>query len=157
MRAATALLLVLCAAVTLAAQDADPAAAPIDPTKLGVSLTRIQKGLRLASAAEHSSSTPLHLEFQVQVFGQAPKIDVLKGIDLFNGAVPGSAPSHREVIEFLTPPIFRTPALPISTLAGWAIQQLSKRSARSNCEAEIAEYRAMMMQGMNISAPRCAQ
>ena len=93
----------------------------------------------------------------MQVFGQAPKIDVLKGVDLLNGAVPGSAPSHREVIDFLTPQIFRTPALPISALAGWAVQQLSKRSAKSSCEAEIAEYRAMVMQGMNISAPRCTQ
>ena len=156
MRAAAALVLVWCTAAPLAAQDA-PATAPIDPTKLGVSLARIQKGLRIASAAEQVSTTPLHLEFQVQVFGQAPAINVLHGIDLLNGAVPGTAPSHREVIDFLTPQIFRTPALPISALAGWAIQQLSKRSQRSDCEAEIAQYRAMVMQGMNVSAPRCSQ
>lgn len=157
MRAAAALVWVLCAAAPLAAQDAAPAAVPVDPTKLGVSLARIQKGLRLASAAEQSSATPLHLEFQVQVFGQAPAIDVLKGVDLLNGSVPGTAPSHRDVIDFLTPQIFRTPGLPVSALAGWAIGQLSKRSRRSECEDEIAQYRAMVMRGMNVAAPRCTQ
>ena len=83
---------------------------PIDVTKLGVSLKRIQRGLFIAESREKQGGDAMHLEFNVQVYGQAPKIEVLKGIDLFNGAVPGTAPSHRQVIEFLTPQIYRTPA-----------------------------------------------
>ena len=99
----------------------------------------------------------MRLEFYVQVYGQAPKIEVLKGIDLFNGGVPGTAPSHGQMIEFWTPPIYRTPGLPISALAFWAAQQFWEKSKKSRCEEEIANYRALVMQGVNISAPRCTQ
>ena len=102
------------------AQDAPPAAAPtpdIDVTKLGVSLSRIQKGLFIAEAREKQGGDAMHLEFNVQVYGRSPKIEVLKGVDLFNGPVPGSAPSHGQMIEYWTPQIYRTPGLPISALA----------------------------------------
>ena len=133
-------------------------AATIDATKLGVSISRIQKGLRLQPASTTDSSvTPLRLQFQVQVYGQAPKIDVLRGYDLFNGQVPGTAPSHNQMIEFWTPPMYSAPALPFSTLAFWAAQQLWKKSKKTECEEEIANYRALLMQGVNVSAPRCTQ
>jgi hypothetical protein len=137
-----------------------PAEAPatIDATKLGVSLSRIQKGLRLQpESTTATTGIPLRLQFQVQVYGQAPRIDVLKGVDLFSGQVPGTAPSHNQMIEFWTPAIYRTPALPISTLAFWAAEQLWKKSKKTACEEEIANYRALIMQGVNMSAPRCTQ
>lgn len=136
-----------------------PAEAPatIDATKLGVSLSRIQKGLRLQPESTTTIPGALRLQFQVQVYGQAPRIDVLKGVDLFNGQVPGSAPSHNQMIEFWTPAIYRQPGLPISTLAYWAAEQLWKKSKKTACEEEIANYRAMIMQGVNMSAPRCTQ
>ena len=142
------------------AQDPQPAPAPgpvIDATKLGVDLARIQKGLRVAETKEKSSSDGLRLSFSVQVYGQAPKIDVLQGIDLFNGGVPNSAPSHNQMIEFWTPPIYRTPGLPISALAYWAAQHFWEKSKKSRCEEEIANYRALVIQGVNIAAPRCTQ
>ena len=141
------------------AQDSQPAQGPddVDATKMGVSIERIQKGLRIAESAEQGPATGLRLAFQIQVYGKAPKIDVLKDIDLFNGQVPGSPPTHREVIEFLTPPIYRTPGLPISALMGWAAQAVLNRNKKADCEAELANYRAMLMQGMNVSAPRCTQ
>ena len=143
------------------AQDAPaPAdARAIDASKLGVDLSRIQKGLRLAESKEkkQSSADALRLDFSVQVYGQAPKIDVLSGIDLFNGAVPGTAPTHNQLIEHWTPPIYRTPGLPISALAYWAAQHFWEKSKKSRCEEEIANYRALVMQGVNVSAPRCTQ
>lgn len=141
------------------AQDPPPSQGPddIDPTKLGVSLERIQKGLRIAESTEQRSGSALRLNFQIQVYGRAPKIDVLKDVDLFNGPVPGSAPTHREIVEFLTPQMFRAPALPISALLGWAAQALQSHSRKAQCEAEIANYRALLMQGVNVSAPRCTQ
>ena len=99
----------------------------------------------------------MHLEFNVQVYGQAPKIEVLKDVDLFNGPVPGSAPSHRQMIEHWTPEIYRTPGLPISALAMWAAQHFWEKSKKSRCEEEIANYRALIMQGVSRSAPRCTQ
>jgi len=129
----------------------------IDSTKLGVSLSRIQRGLFIAAERDKSNPDGLRLEFNVQVYGMAPKIEVLKGIDLFNGAVPGTAPSHGQMLEFITPAIYRTPGLPISALAYWAANQIWQKSKKTRCEEEIANYRALVMQGVNVAAPRCSQ
>jgi hypothetical protein len=147
------------------AQDPVPAPAPappvnpdtqIDATKLGVSLSRIQKGLFIAESREKDGDA-MHLQFNVQVYGTSPKIEVLKGVDLFNGQVPGTAPSHNQMIEYWTPQIYRTPTMPVSALAVWAAEQLWQKSKKSRCEEAIADYRALVMQGVNVSAPRCSQ
>jgi hypothetical protein len=142
------------------AQDAQPAPAAahdIDVTKLGVSLSRIQRGLFIAEAREKQGGDAMHLEFNVQVYGKSPKIEVLKGLDLFNGAVPGTAPTHGQMIEYWTPQIYRTPGLPISALAFWAAEKVWQKSKKSQCEEEIAAYREAVMQGVSVSAPRCTQ
>lgn len=163
MRLALVLVLLAGRAHPALAQDPPTSAtadqAAIDATKLGVSLSRIQKGLFIAVEREKAKGDGVvpRLEFNVQVYGMAPKIEVLKGIDLYNGAVPGSAPTHRQMIEFWTPPIYRSPGLPISALGFWAANQIWQKSKKSRCEEEIANYRALIMQGVNISAPRCTQ
>ena len=149
-------------AVPVWAQDAPQPqaqdAARIDATKLGVSLDRIQKGLRTAEAREQRKDDGLRLEFNVQVFGVAPRIDVIPdGEDLVFGPVPGTAPSHSQFLEFVTPQIFRTPTVPISSFAMLAAQWLAEKSKKARCEEEIANYRALIMQGVNVSAPRCTQ
>ena len=156
MRILALMLLMAGVAVPAMGQDAPPAEA-IDATKLGVDLARIQRGLKLAESREKLSADGLRLDFSIQVYGQAPRIEVLRGIDLFNGGVPGTAPSHNQMIEFWTPPIYRTPTLPISALAFWAAQQVWKKSEKSKCEEEIRNYRELVMQGVNVSAPRCTQ
>ena len=159
MRSLALLALIATMAAPALAQDAtQPApAAAIDATKLGVDLARIQRGLRLAETKEKSSVEGLRLDFSIQVYGQAPRIEVLKGIDLFNGGVPGTAPSHNQMIEFWTPPIYRTPTMPISALAYWAASQIWQKSRKSQCEEEIRAYRELIMQGVNVAAPRCSQ
>ena len=47
--------------------------------------------------------------------------------------------------------------MPVSALAFWAANQIWQKSKKSACEEEIANYRAMVMQGMNVAAPRCTQ
>ena len=158
MRTLALLFLMAFTALPAMAQDAQPAQDPaIDATKLGVDLSRIQRGLRLAETKEKSTVEGLRLDFSIQVYGQAPRIEVLKGIDLFNGNVPGTAPSHNQMIEFWTPPIYRTPAMPVSALAYWAAKQIWQKSRKTQCEEEIAAYRELIMQGVNVSAPRCTQ
>jgi len=129
----------------------------IDAGKLGVDLSRIRKGLRVAETREKMTTDGLRLDFSIQVYGQAPKIDVLQGIDLFNGGVPGTAPSHNQMIEFWTPAIYRSPTMPVSALAFWAASQIWQKSKKSKCEEEIRNYRELIMQGVNIAAPRCTQ
>ena len=132
----------------------DPA---IDASKMGVSLSAIRKGLRTAEDRDKAGQDGMRLQFQVQVYGEAPKIQVLQGVDLFNGAVPGSSPTHNQMIEFMTPVIYRTPGLPVSALAYWAAEQIWKKSKKAQCEEEIANYRSLIMQGVNVSAPTCSK
>lgn len=157
----TALLLSLSAPVWAQGQQAPPPAAetPVDPNLFGVSLERIQKGLFLTESREkdQQAGTAFRLEYQVQVYGMAPKIEVLQGVDLFNGPVPGSAPSHRQFIEHVTPQIYRTPGLPLSAGLFWLANQFWESSKKSRCEEEIANYRALLMEGVNVAAPRCTQ
>ena len=164
MRSLVLLVLLAGASAPAQAQGTQPPVQPestdtiyIDPTKLGVSLERIQKGLRIAEARDQSSQDGLRLEYNVQVFGAAPRIDVLSGFDLFNGIVPDSAPTHREFIEQVTPQIYRTPTMPVSAFAAYAAKWIYEKSKRARCEQEIASYRELIMQGVNVSAPRCTQ
>ena len=138
-----------------AAPAADPTA--IDATKLGVSLARIEKGLKTAAAKEKDPREGLRFEFSIEVFGTSPRVEIFKDVDLFNGPVPGSAPSHQEFIQFVTPQIYRTPTMPVSAFAAWLAQWAWQQNKKSRCEEEIANYRALLMQGVNVSAPRCTQ
>ena len=99
----------------------------------------------------------MRLEYQVQVYGLAPKIEVLKGVDLFNGPVPGTAPSHRQFIDYVTPQIYRTPGLPLSAGLFWLANQFVEKSKKTRCEEEIEAYRGQLMQGVSVAAPRCTQ
>jgi hypothetical protein len=128
----------------------------VDASKMGVSLSRIRRELRQAEVREQRGNNPLSLEYHVEVFGTAPRIDLLKEYPLI-GPTPYGAPTHREVIDFLTPEEFRSPAIPFSSLAVWGIQQLWNRNKKQRCEAELAEYKSLVMQGVNVAAPRCTQ
>jgi hypothetical protein len=136
------------------APSSQPAAA-VDASKLGVSFERIKRELAQAEA-QAQSDNPLKLEFVVEVFGQAPKIDLLRDFPLIGPSQYGG-PTHRDVIDFLTPEEFRSPALPISAIAGWAAQKVWQRSKKARCEEEIAEYKRQVMAGIAVAAPRCTQ
>jgi hypothetical protein len=111
----------------------------------------------VAETREKAAADGMRIEFQVQVYGDAPKIQLFQRLDLVGGHVPGSAPTHQQIIDHLTPKAFSAPALPISAFAYLAADWIWKRSKRSMCEEEIANYRALLMQGVNVAAPRCTQ
>ena len=60
-----------------------------------VSLKRIKRGLR--EAESQPPANRLRLSYYVAVVGESKPIDILKGFDTRNGAVPFSAPSHQEL------------------------------------------------------------
>ena len=128
----------------------------VDVTKLGVSLDRIKRELRQAEASEQTEGGPLKLQIHVEVFGRAPKIDFLEGFSP-SGPLPYGSPTHREVLDVITPQQFRAPVMQFSSVVYWATQKLWERSRKSRCEQEIAEYRALVMQGVAVAAPRCTQ
>lgn len=137
------------------AQDSE-AAPPVDPSKMGIDLSRIRRELAEAQGEGGAADGPLRLRFTVQVVGIAPKIDFLEGFDA-SGPVPYGPPTHDEVLQVLTPQEFRTPVVPLYGLLAAAAQKLWDYNQRKRCEAELEEYRRLVMQGVAVAAPRCAQ
>jgi hypothetical protein len=130
----------------------------VDASKLGVSMSRIKKGLRVTESRQTASGTPLRLEFQVQVFGASPRIDILQDFNIGQSApLSYGAPTHNDFINHWTPGPLRSTVWPISAVAGWALVEVAKRSQKAKCEEEIANYRQMIMQGVPTAAPRCTQ
>ena len=143
---------------TVGASGDTPAAQAVDASRLGVSMSRIQKGLRVSEARERRSTDGLKLEYQVQVYGEAPRIDIIQDFDIGRRApLQYGAPAHADFLNQWTPQAFRSPRVPLSSMAGWALAQIARRSDKSKCEQEIAEYRALVMQGVPAPAPRCSQ
>jgi hypothetical protein len=132
-----------------------PATETVDATKLGVSLDRIKR--ELAQGADESQRDgALKLSFTVQVIGQAPKINLLEGFAV-SGPLPYGGPTHREMLDVVTPQLFRQPVMPFSAMAVWAAQKLSEKSKKDRCEEEIEQYRRQVMAGIAVTAPRCSQ
>lgn len=134
---------------------AEETTAKVDVSKMGVSLDRIRRDL-MPDATERRGGGPLNLQIHVEVFGKAPKIDFLEGFSV-TGAIPYGSPTHQEVLDVITPREFRSPAVPVSAIFMQAAQYFWEKSKKSRCEQEIAEYRALVMQGVNIAPPRCTQ
>lgn len=121
MRAQTAAALFFVAglAAPALAQDA------VDVSRLPVDLERIQRGLRDSAVREEREG--LNLRYTIEVYGQAPPI-VLFGpeANLGSGPVPYGAPTHREMIEHVTPKEFRAPAADLSALVRWLAERSRK-------------------------------
>jgi hypothetical protein len=136
---------------------ADAAQDAFDPSKMGVSLKRIVRGLKFEEERAQRPEGPLRIEYQIQVFGQAPRIDLLDGFDLEYGPLQYGAPTHNDFINYWTPQAFKSPPIPVSAIAGWALLELGKRAQKAKCEQAIADYRALVMQGVSVAAPSCTQ
>lgn len=114
-------------AALLALALATPAFAQttVDVSRLPIDLGRIQRALR--ASADREEREGLNLRYRVQIYGQAPPI-VLFGPDanLAHGPVPYGAPTHREMIEHVTPKEFRAPAADLSALIRWLAERANK-------------------------------
>ena len=101
-----------------AAQD-NTARDNVDVGKLPVNLARIQKQLQQSNVREERDG--LNLRYFVPVYGQAPRIDLFPQREpgLFTGPPPYGAPTHRQMIDQVTPQEYRAPAADFSALARW--------------------------------------
>jgi hypothetical protein len=96
-------------------QESAPAAPAVDVSRLPVNMERIQRKLRQASVREERDG--LNLKYMVDVFGLAPPIQFFAPReDLRNGPVPYGAPTHRQMIEAVTPQEYRAPAAQIFSI-----------------------------------------
>jgi hypothetical protein len=112
-------LLVLAAAAAAHAQES------VDVSRLPISLDRIQRELK--QSAEREERQGLNIRYIVDVYGQAPPIVIFgPDDDLVNGPVPYGAPTHREMIEHVTPREYRAPAADFSALLRWLAERAKK-------------------------------
>ena len=121
-RIAAAALLMLLLAATVQGQTPDT----VDVSRLPLNLERIQRGLRQSTTREESQG--LNIRYVVDVFGQAPPLVIFRPEDnLVYGPVPYGAPTHKEMIEHVTPKEYRAPAADFSALLRWLAERGSKK------------------------------
>jgi len=96
-----------------------PAAAPeIDVSRLPIDLRRIEKSFRQTTIREQRDG--LNLRYFVDVYAKAPAIVLFtKEDNLLNGPVPYGGPTHREMLDMITPKEHRAPAADLGALFRW--------------------------------------
>jgi hypothetical protein len=112
---------------------------PPDFDALGVSFDRIKRELRLSPPS--AVITPLKLEFYVEVQGTAPPILLFQPGELATGPVPYGAPTHSDVLELFTPIEFRSPTVPISSIAIMGLAKLIQWETNRARERRAEEAR----------------
>jgi hypothetical protein len=95
-----------------------PPESTIDVSRLPINLERIQRRLRQSTVRDESEG--LRLRYIVDVYGQAPRIQLFTQQDnLLDGPVPNSAPTHQDLLQVITPQEFRAPAANFGNLFRW--------------------------------------
>lgn len=97
----------------------------IDVSRLPINLDRIHRELRKSAIREEREG--LNLRYFVDVYGQAPSL-VLFGpeANLATGPVPYGGPTHKDMLEQMTPKEFRAPAADFSALLRWLAERAKK-------------------------------
>ena len=118
--------IVLGLAAPAAAQQGPAPRAPIDVDRLPIDLSRIQRELKQSQDREERDG--LNLRYHIQVVGLAPPIDLfIEGENLLTGPVPYGAPTHREVVDHITPLPFRSPIMDFGALIRWLADREKKK------------------------------
>ena len=115
----------LAAFLMLGLASAAGAQTTVDVDRLPIDLQRIHRELQQSTDREEHEG--LKLRYIVDVYGQAPPIEIFGPDDnLVHGPVPSAAPTHREMIEHVTPKEYRTPAADLGALARWLADRAKK-------------------------------
>ena len=97
----------------------------VDVKRLPIDLAKVTRDLKQSAATESRSG--LNLRYRVDVYGQAPRIEIFtKQDNLAYGPAPHGAPTHQEMIDHVTPQEYRAPSADIGNLIRW----LSERSKK---------------------------
>ena len=120
----TAVVLVALAQATqasAASPDDQPAAQSnpqVDVSRLPINVDRIHRQLRQATVREERDG--LNLRYIVDVYGQAPKIELFNKQDnLQYGSVPYGGPTHQDMLNVMTPQEYRSPRMNMNNLFDW--------------------------------------
>ena len=97
----------------------------VDVKRLPIDLAKVTRELRQSAATENR--TGLNLRYRVDVYGQAPRIELFtKQDNLAYGPAPYGAPTHRDMIEHVTPQEYRAPYADIGNLIRWLNEKSKK-------------------------------
>jgi len=87
----------------------------VDLGRLPVNVSRISRQIRQADVKEERNG--LRLNYTIQVFGESPKLKLITPLDnLLTGSVPGSAPTHNDMIRQMTPLEFSAPVMSLGSV-----------------------------------------
>jgi hypothetical protein len=97
----------------------------VDVSRLPINLEKIQRELRQSAIREERDG--LNLRYVIDVYGQAPPILLYEtDFDEVHGPVPNSAPTHKEMIQHVTPIEYRAPAADLGALLRWLADRSQK-------------------------------
>ena len=97
----------------------------VDVSKLPLNLDRIRRGLRQSTVRDESEG--LHLRYVVDVFGQAPRIELFGNRDFsLTGPAPYGGPTHNDILQVITPQEFSAPAANFGNLFRWLADKAKK-------------------------------
>ena len=86
----------------------------VDLGRLPINVSRISRQIRQADVKEERNG--LRLNYTIQVYGEAPKLKLFTPLDnLMTGTVPGSAPTHNDMIRQMTPLEFSAPVMSLGS------------------------------------------
>ena len=98
----------------------------VDVKLLPISLHRIQRELQQSTSRE--SHEGLRIRYQVDVYGRAPAIELFaKDANLVNGPVPYGGPTHKQMLEVMTPQEYRAPVADFSAFMRWLASKADKK------------------------------
>jgi len=160
----------ICVATLIGLLPAVPGAQQTRPLptveSLGVSFDRIKRQLDVKPASK--DQTGLKLEYYVEVIAMAPPIYLFAPDEPSFGPVPGSAPSHADMMRHITPLAFSSPRATLVSIGGsrgtapkllgqdfWQTQTLRAKEIerRKKAEAERARQR-MLKESIVVSPPK---
>jgi hypothetical protein len=104
----------------------------VNPEQLGVSLDRIRLKFQRTGLFEPVfDRDKLKLSTYIDVVGKAPPLRLFGPeanvkSELTSRAVPFGGPTHRDMLQVMTPQEFRTPAMDMTALLEWLAKQFNK-------------------------------
>jgi hypothetical protein len=85
----------------------------VDIARLPVNVSRIGRQLRQVQTTEVRDG--LKIRYTINVYGELPRIQLVTPLDnLLRGDVPGTAPTHADMIRMMTPQEFSAPVIGVS-------------------------------------------
>jgi len=130
LRLAAAVLLTVYAGATASAQQergkptsSDAGEAQVNVDKLPLDLARLERQLR--TPVERENWDGFKLNYTVEVFGKAPRLQFFERQDVLpSGPIPYGAPTHREMVDVMTPREYRAPAADFSSFMRWLQEKM---------------------------------